>query len=769
MTRSDGSAWQALSIALTYLVFGVTWVVGTDWLLMSSFMAHDPEMTRFVSSIKGTVFVTLSAVLIFVLVRRMLLQLERKEAIKRAAEDRFRLIAENISEVFWMTDVGIKAILYISPGYERVWKRTCEELYREPRSFIDSIHPDDVDRVIENINAQERGEPYENEYRIIWPDGSLRWIWDRGYPVKDQSDCATKYVGIARDITRRVHAEDRYRSLFDNMLEGFSQCKMFFDGDKPVEYTHLTVNPAFTRLTGLNDVIGKPITECIPGLREANPELFQIYGRVARSGVPERFETFVSEMKMWFSISVYSTEMDHFIVLFDNITERKKAEEQVRFLAHHDPLTGLPNRLVVRDRFEQAMVYSTSKASRAALLFVDVDNFKLINDTLGHTVGDLVLLELAQRLRECVRTTDTVSRQGGDEFLIVLPAVHRTSEITTIVGKILEHLTPHISIEGHPDLTVTASLGVAVYPDDGSDFDTLLRKADTAMYHAKEAGRNRCSFFDRQMNADADKRLALRNELRHALERDEFILHYQPQVDLTSGAVIGAEALIRWRHPERGLLAPGHFISIAEESGLIVPIGEWVLHEVCRQAVAWQNAGLPELVVAANLSAVQFKHGELEKTVASALLKSRIDPRFLELELTESILIKDTEHVLMTIKRIKSFGIKLSIDDFGTGYSSLAYLKRFAVDKLKVDQSFVRDIETDSGDAAIVRAIIQMGRSLGLRTIAEGVENEGVLEHLRVCHCDEVQGYHIARPMCAADFACFLASTQLGQSMEPPP
>ena len=525
MTRSDGSAWQALSIALTYLVFGVTWVVGTDWLLMSSFMAQDPEMTRFVASIKGTVFVTLSAALIFVLVRRMLVQLERKEAVKRTAEDRFRLIAENITEVFWMTDIGIKAMLYISPGYERVWKRTSDELYRKPRSFLDSIHPDDVGRVIENIKAQERSEPYENEYRIVRPDGSLCWIWDRGYPVKDQSGCATSYVGVAQDITRRVNAEDRYRSLFDNMLEGFSQCKMFYDGDKPIEYIHLTVNPAFTRLTGLNDVVGKPITECIPGLREANPELFQIYGRVARSGVPERFETFVSEMKMWFSISVYSTEMDHFIVLFDNITERKKAEEQVRFLAHHDPLTGLPNRLVVRDRFEQAMVYSTSKASRAALLFVDVDNFKLINDTLGHTVGDLVLLELAQRLRECVRTTDTVSRQGGDEFLIVLPAVHRTSEITTIVGKILEHLTPHISIEGHPDLTVTASLGVAVYPDDGSDFDTLLRKADTAMYHAKEAGRNRCSFFDRQMNADADKRLALRNELRHALERDEFILH----------------------------------------------------------------------------------------------------------------------------------------------------------------------------------------------------------------------------------------------------
>ena len=667
-----------------------------------------------------------------------------------------------------------------------------EHFHRNAAHWLELVSPDMRAEMESYLQARlAHSTPFDREYRIVRrSDGLERWVHGLGKLQFDDKMRPCKLVGTIQDITDRKimeialrderdrarkaleaikESENRYRLLFDNMLEGFSQCKMLYDGDEPNEYIHLTVNPAFSRLTGLTDVIGKPITECIPGLRENNPELFQIYGRVARSGIAERFETFVPELNMWFSISVYSHQADHFIVVFDNITDRKIAEEQVRFLAHHDPLTELPNRLVVRDWFEQAIVYSKREMSKAALIILDIDHFKSINDTLGHTVGDALLKQVAMRLRECVRTTDTVSRQGGDEFLIVLSAFHNTSEITTVVGKILENLAPPISIEGHPDLTVTASLGVAVYPDDGNDFDTLLRKADTAMYHAKEAGRNRCSFFDRQMNADADKRLAIRNELRHALERHEFILHYQPQVDLVSGAVIGAEALIRWCHPERGMLAPGHFISIAEESGLIVPIGEWVLHEVCRQAVAWQKAGLPELVVAANLSAVQLKHGELEKTVAAALLKSGIDPCLLELELTESMLIKDTERVLTTIKSIKSFGIKLSIDDFGTGYSSLAYLKRFAVDKLKIDQSFVRDIETDSGDAAIVRAIIQMGRSLGLRTIAEGVENEGVLEHLRVCHCDEVQGYHIARPMCAADFASFLLSTQLkSQKVSPP-
>ena len=575
------------------------------------------------------------------------------------------------------------------------------------------------------------------------------------------------FEDLARDIVFGLDAkrafrsvsksEQSYRSLFENMLDGFAHCLMHYDGDEPVDYTHLAVNPAFARLTGLHDVVGRRVSESIPGLRESSPDLFERYGRVARTGIPERFETSVAALEMWFSISVYSTEKDHFIAVFDNITERKKAEERVLFMAHHDPLTELPNRLVVRDRFEQAMALSARNETKTALLFLDVDHFKAINDTLGHSTGDILLRMVAARLSECIRTSDTVSRQGGDEFLIVLPVVHATSDITAVAAKVLGRLAEPFMVEGR-ELASSASLGVAVYPDDGQDFDTLLRRADTAMYHAKDGGRNRFSFYDPGMNVDAEERLALRNELRLALERDEFILHYQPQIDLSSGAVTGAEALIRWQHPERGLVAPGRFISIAEENGLIVPIGEWVLHEACRQAVAWQKAGMPEMVVAANLSAVQFRRGDIEKTVVSALLASGLEPSFLELELTESILIGDTETVLLAIRRLKAFGIKLSIDDFGTGYSSLAYLKRFAVDKLKIDQSFVRGLEKDPGDAAIVRAIIQMARSLGLRTIAEGVEDERVLELLRVCHCDEAQGYHIARPMPADDFAAFVNS-----------
>jgi diguanylate cyclase (GGDEF)-like protein len=391
-----------------------------------------------------------------------------------------------------------------------------------------------------------------------------------------------------------------------------------------------------------------------------------------------------------------------------------------------------------------------------ALLFLDLDKFKTINDSLGHVIGDGLLKSVSVRLRECLRDTDTLSRQGGDEFLIVLSNARDTESVTLVAEKILERMGEPFAIDHH-ELSISLSIGIAVYPDDGKDFDTLLKQSDTAMYQAKESGRNTYRFHTEQMNIDAVEHLRMRNGLRHALDHGEFVLHYQPQISLASGAVIGAEALIRWNHPELGMVAPGRFISVAEDSGLIVPIGEWVLREACRQAVAWHKAGLPELLIAVNLSAVQFKRGDVEKSVTQALELSGLNPALLELELTESILIKDTEKVLATVRQLKSLGVKLSIDDFGTGYSSLSYLKRFNVDKLKIDQSFVRDMADDPNDAAIVSAIIQMAKSLNLVTIAEGVEDERQLAQLRLQHCDEAQGYLIARPMPADEFASYMA------------
>lgn len=437
------------------------------------------------------------------------------------------------------------------------------------------------------------------------------------------------------------------------------------------------------------------------------------------------------------------------------LAERRLAEEKAQFLAYHDALTHLPNRILVQDRFTQAAGLAEHAGTHIALLFVDLDNFKTINDSLGHATGDAVLKEIATRLVDCTRDTDTISRQGGDEFLILLTQIQDSDAVVPILQKLMQRLIEPVKVEEN-EFIITASIGLAFYPEDGRRFDILQKKADMALYRAKDAGRNTYCFFDEAMNIEAMEHLATRNGLRRALDQNELVLHYQPQIDLESGKIIGAEALIRWQHPENGLLLPGRFIAIAEESRLIIPMGEWVLREACRQAVAWRNAGLSPFMVAVNLSAMQLHSGDLVQRVVRVLEESGHDPAFLELELTESILLNHVENVMDTIVQLKQLGVKLSIDDFGTGYSSLSYLKRFDIDKLKIDQSFIRDITTDPDDSAIVRAIIQMGHSLNLKIIAEGVEDAGMLEQLRLLNCDEAQGYYFAKPMAADALTQFI-------------
>ena len=406
---------------------------------------------------------------------------------------------------------------------------------------------------------------------------------------------------------------------------------------------------------------------------------------------------------------------------------------------------------------QQAMAFAHSNGTKLALMIIDLDRFKTINDFLGHNAGDRLLVDLAGRLSTHVRSTDTLSRPGGDEFHLLLSNLSEPDAIVTFLGELMDDLQQPFRIDGQ-ELTTSVSVGVAIYPEDGVDFETLLKKADMAMFRAKDAGRNTYRFFNEEMNEDAVEQITIHAGLWRALEAEQFVLHYQPQVEIASGRLIGAEALLRWSHPDLGLVSPGRFIPVAEETGLIVQIGDWVLREACREAVRWREAGKGELVVAVNLSAIRFKRGNIEQSVARALEESGLDPHRLELELTESILIRDSENVLSAVKRLKQMGVKLSIDDFGTGYSSLAYLKRFEVDKLKIDQTFVRDLVPNSEDAAIVRAIIQMARSLGRKTIAEGVESQHVLDLLGLIECDEVQGYHCGRPMAAAAFQEFLAA-----------
>lgn len=446
-----------------------------------------------------------------------------------------------------------------------------------------------------------------------------------------------------------------------------------------------------------------------------------------------------------------------------DITERKQAERAIHQLAYYDSLTGLANRVLFKDRLSNAISFAARHHQHLATLFIDLDRFKIINDTLGHTVGDLLLTHVAERLSDSVRQSDSVSRHadhepmhalarlGGDEFTILLTSLPHPEDAGRVARRILESLAHPFSIDGH-EIFISASIGISIFPSDGSTVEALLKNADTAMYHAKEQGRNNCQFYSSGLNAAAAERLDLENELRRALEREEFVVFYQPKLNIHSRKILGAEALVRWKHPKRGLVPPGVFLNAAIDTGLIRSMDEWVLREACRQVKAWEKAGLPAITISANVSNSLFHGRTLPSTVADALRDSGLNPSQLELELTESIAMRDVEASVTMLEGLRTMGVRLSIDDFGTGYSSLSYLQRFPLSRLKIDQSFVRDLLTNENNVKITRAIIAMAHSLNLSVLAEGVETEGQLARLREEGCDEVQGYLFSRPVCAEDF-----------------
>ncbi len=450
-----------------------------------------------------------------------------------------------------------------------------------------------------------------------------------------------------------------------------------------------------------------------------------------------------------------------------DITERKQIEDQIRFLAYYDGLTRLPNRALFMERLNQALATAQRQGRTLAMLFLDLDRFKRINDTLGHSVGDRLLQAVSERLKKCLRSTDTiargdpmastdtVARLGGDEFIVTITDIARGEDAAKIARRVLDCLDEPFKLEAH-EVVVTGSIGISLFPHDGSDVETLLKNADSAMYHAKDAGRGTYQFYSKSMNAAAFQRLALENSLRKALDREELLLHFQPQVDVTTGTIFGAEALVRWKHPELGMVSPADFIPLAEETGLILPMGEWILRSAAAQGKAWQDLGLGALIVAVNLSGRQFRQQQLVRTVESVLKTTGIDPRCLELEITESILVQSVEDTITTLKRIRAMGPRVSVDDFGTGYSSLTYLKRFPIDTLKIDQSFTRDIATNPEDAAITAAIIAMSQGLRMAVIAEGVETEIQRDCLLQRGCRLMQGYLFSKPVPAEQFRLLL-------------
>ncbi len=851
----------------------------------------------------------------------------------RESEQKFRELAENIKEVFWISDPHKNHMVYVSPGYEEIWGRTCESLYASPRSWLDAIHANDRDRVLQSALTKQIPGTYNEEYRVVRPDGSIRWINDRAFPVRNDAGAVYRVAGIAEDITERktssealriivegtasVIGEQFFRSLVRNLAAALQVRWAFISELADPEGTrvrligfwtgteHGELFEYATKGTPCEHVVGKQSSYHPRGVRERFPEdawlteqgveaylaiplvdssgkalghlgvmhdgpmnesvpaqsIMQIFATRAASelertraedalrrsevltrsilmnavdgiitiddrGIVESFNPAAERIFGYPAAEVvgrnvnvlmpepYHSEHDDYLLNYTrtgkghiigigprevvgrrkdgatfpmelsigemrldqrrffigavrDITERKQAQERLNHLAYHDVLTGLPNRLLFNDRFAQTAINASRHDRAVAVMFLDLDRFKTINDTLGHEVGDLLLKVVADRLVGCVREGDTVARLGGDEYAILLADMAQAQDAALVAQKILDGFAKPFQVGSH-ELYTTASIGITLFPTDDTHIENLLKNADAAMYRAKDRGRNNYQFYTADMNAKAVERLALETHLRHALERGELLLHYQPQVDLKTGHIIGTEALVRWQRPEAGLVSPLDFIPLAEETGLIVPIGEWVLRTACAQGKTWQSAGVTGVPVSVNVSARQFRHKAFTETVRAVLRDTGLRPDLLELEVTESLIMEHAETTIDRLGELHAMGVRLSIDDFGTGYSSLSYLTRFPIHTLKIDRAFINNVTTDPAHSAIASAIILLAHNLNLRVVAEGVETEAQAAFLRSHRCDAMQGYLFSRPVSEPDMSSMLARGRRWGPITPP-
>ena len=649
----------------------------------------------------------------------------------------------------------------------------------------------------EELEILRSGQPsFDKEEVIVDASGARKWKLTTKVPLRNNQNEIFALVGISRDITERKRAE----ALRDIQAQILEKIAMSAPLENVLEQLMLLVESQITGIFGSVLLIDESRTRLRHGVAPTLPKSYT----AAIDGVPigpksgscgtavHRRETVIvadiendplwedyrdlaaeygfrscwstpilsHQSEVLGTFALYSKEVreptkveTQLIETTNRIAgiaiERKMSEDRIHFMANHDALTGLPNRTMLKDRLSQAIFYARRFDRWVTVLFIDLDNFKFVNDCLGHNAGDDLLKQLAGRMVGCVRATDTVVRLGGDEFVIVLVDQHKTADLISVaVQKIRAVLAEPVDLDGHR-FRATCSIGIANYPNDGVDVEALLANADAAMYRAKELGRDNYQFYSPELNTKVHERFALQEDLRNAVANSEFVLHYQPQVDLRTGRVFAVEALIRWKHPTLGLLAPAKFIPLAEETGLILPIGNWVLREACRQNKSWQDAGLPLLNVSVNISARQFREKNLTASIINALEDSGLEAKYLELELTESLIMRDVARGVQTMHELQQLGVRISIDDFGIGYSSLNALRTFPISRLKIDKSFVTDLATNESDKAVTSAVISLGKRLNLRVIAEGVETDEQVAFLRENNCDEMQGYLFSRPISA--------------------
>ncbi len=685
-------------------------------------------------------------------------QLKQELQQVQEREDRFRQIAENVREVFFMISAETDEILYISPAYEQVWGRSCESLYEDPQSWLFAIHPEDSFKALATLETQFRtGDEFEEEYRIVRPDGSIRWVSVNAFPVRDDSGKVNRFVGIAEDITQGKLAKLA-------MLKSEEQFRLTFEM-APIGMAITTINGQLKKVNqALCEALGYKEQELLKlSLADITyPEDLELYQTQQEALLENKGSDFQIETRyISHDLRIVDTILKVVIVRdskgqalhFNNqivdITERKHMEKQLLHDALHDSLTGLPNRALFMDRLDHELKRAKTNPDYVfAVLFLDLDRFKVVNDSAGHLVGDQLLVEIARRLEKSVNFTDTVARLGGDEFTILLENIHNIQNAIAVAKKIDLALRIPFNLQGY-ELFTSASIGIALSSEGYNKPDEIMRDADLTMYSAKEQGRARYEIFNSSLHERAITRLQLETDMRHGIEREEFLIYYQPISCLETGKLAGFEALARWKHPTRGIVSPGEFIPVAEETGTIIPLGTWILQKACQQMQLWHEKypHKSSLQISVNLSGKQLREASLLEKIDSILQETGLSAKHLKLEITESSLIENMEVATQTLLDIKSREIKLSMDDFGTGYSSLSYLHRFPVDILKIDRSFVQDIQFNKGNYAIVKAIITLAHVLDMEVIAEGIEDPYQLEQLKFLNCEYGQGYYFAKPL----------------------